>query len=92
MAGSGAVSAVLALIWTQLKKQVYPLARQLARLIRDERARALVLALIKEAEKQYPMSGSGPLKLDYVLSKAEQAGEAVDRALVEEVLAAAKAE
>ena len=92
LAGSGAVSAVLALIWAQLKKQLYPLARQLAKLIRDQRAQALVLALIKEAEKQWPMSGSGPKKLDFVLSQAEAAGEPVDRALVEEVLAAAQAE
>lgn len=92
LAGSGAVSAVLALIWAQAKKQLYPLARQVARLIRDERARAMVLALIKEAEKQFPMSGSGPKKLDFVLSQAEAAGEPVDRALVEEVLAAAQAE
>jgi hypothetical protein len=91
LAGSGAVSVILALIWAQLKKQMYPLARQLAKLIRDQRAQALVLTLIKEAEKQWPMSGTGAQKMQFVLKQAEVAGEPVDRALVEEILAAVKA-
>ena len=84
--GSGLLATVLAI----LIKVLGPLAQEYAQKIRDERIRALVIALIQEAEKQFG-GGTGVRKLAYVQVATKRiTGHEPSRALVEEALAEVK--
>jgi len=78
IAGSGTIALILAI----LGRALFPLAREYARRIRDERIRAFVLALIREAEKQWG-PGRGADKAKVVMQKAAAQGEPITRVELE---------
>ena len=86
-------SGLLATVLAILIKVLGPVAAAYAAKIRDERIRALVIALINEAEKQFGSGGRaiGASKLRYVQMKTQDiTGRPASRALVEDALAEAK--